>query len=135
MSDTREIVQKFIDHIEAHRFVEAFSMVNEDGKYTVTGKTAVSGTYEGRVDVFNRLLPALAGFTSGPDIRFSHVFIDGDEAMVRATGSAQGVTGPYDQPYYAWYFRVAGDGLAEAIEYLDTVQMETALFGKKLVDA
>jgi len=28
-----------------------------------------------------------------------------------------------------------GDGLAEIIEYLDTVQLEVALYGKKLVPA
>ncbi len=132
---TREIIQKFISHIETMQFAEAFSLLNDDGKYIVIGKTPVSGTYHGRKDLFERLLPALGSFTTPPKVKFADVAVDGNQGMLRASGAGVGPTGAYDQPYYVWAVRVEGEGFSEMIEFMDTVQLETALFGKVLADA
>lgn len=135
MADTRKIVQTFIDHIHASRFVEAFSMLNEDGKYTVIGTTPASGTYHGRADLFARLLPVLGTFKVPPTLKFGDVVVDGDKAALRASGAGVGPTGDYAQPYYVFFATVKGEGFAEIIEHLDTAMLETAAFGKKLVAA
>ena len=135
MADTRAVIQKFIDHVNAGQFAEAFSLLNEDGRYIVIGKTGASGVYNGRKELFEKLLPALATFKVPPALKFGDVIVEGNKGAFRASGKGVGPTGDYDQPYYMWYVRVEGDGFAEMIEHLDTVQIETAVFGKKLVDA
>jgi ketosteroid isomerase-like protein len=135
MAETRKVIETFIAHVEAGRFVEAFSMLNEDGTYTVIGATPASGTYRGRADLFTRLLPLLGTFPTPPTLKFGEIVADGDKGAFRASGAGVGPTGPYNQPYYIWYVRVQDGGFAEMIEFLDTVALETAGFGKKLVAA
>jgi len=132
---TRSLVEKFIERDVAGDFEACYRMLNADAEYTIIGESPVSGTYRGPDDVFNRLAPLLVNFTVRPQMKFSEVVIDGDRAFLRAssTGGA-GKYGPYAQPFYGFYLRVEGDGLAELIEFLDPVQLEVSLFGKKLVE-
>lgn len=129
-STTRGIIQKFMDHITACEFVEAFGLLNKDGKYIVIGKTPASGVYHGPEDIYARLLPVLAAFPTPPQLTFGDVVVEGDKGMIRAAGTGVGPTGNYDQPYYVWSVRVEGDGFAEMIEFLDTAELEAAAFGK-----
>lgn len=135
MSDTRAIAQKFIKHIEAGEFLDAFGLLAEDGKYTVIGTTKASGVYNGRQDLFDRLIPLLGAFVVPPKLEFEEPIIDGDRAVILAKGSGQGPTGAYDQPYYAFVTRVKDGGFSEVTEFMDTMMLETAVFGKQLVDA
>lgn len=132
---TRALANKFVDHVSAARFEEAYRLLNPDGKFILTGETKGSGVYVGLDDIFNRLAPVLSGFTERPKIVFSDVVVDGDKAFLRAVGEGAGTYGPYKQPYYGYFLRAEGEGLGEIIEFLDTVQLEIALFGNKLVPA
>ncbi|AMK24361.1 MULTISPECIES: nuclear transport factor 2 family protein [unclassified Sphingobium] len=132
---TRALVRQFVDHLEAQRFEQAYRLLNRDGRFVMIGDTPASGVYEGLEDIFARLAPKLAGFTQLPMIKVSDILIDGDRAFIRAVGAGAGAYGPYHQPYYGYFLRVEGEGLAEIVEYLDTVQLEIALYGKKLVPA
>jgi hypothetical protein len=137
MPDTRALIQTFGSRLERQEFVEAFSMLNEDGRYIIIGNTPISGAFNGRQDLLGRLIPLIAErFVVPPKLTVSHILVDGKQGFLRAAGSGKevGINGPYRQPYYGWYFRAAGDGFAELIEYFDTVQIETALFGRKLVE-
>ena len=135
MSNTRALVQAFIDHIANGRAVDAFNMINEDGTYILIGKTPLSGTFHGRKDVFERFLAPIATWPSSPSLTFGDLIVEGDKAALRASGTGIGPTGPYSQPHYMFYFKVANGGFAEVIEYLDTVEVEVAAYGKKLVPA
>jgi ketosteroid isomerase-like protein len=132
-SKTADLVAKFVEHLEAQRFEDAYRLLNADGRFILTGQTPASGTYEGLDDIFSRLAPKLAGFTRLPEIKVLDVLVDGDKAFVRAVGSGAGAYGPYEQPHYGYFLRREGSGLSEIIEYLDTVQLETALYGKTLM--
>lgn len=132
---TRELVRQFADHLESGRPEQAFRMLNADGRYILTGTTPASGVYEGVDDLFTRLAPHLSRFTGAPDIKVSDVLVDGDKAFLRASGRAAAAYGTYDQPYYGFFLHAKGDGFAEIVEFLDTVQIEVALFGRKLVSA
>lgn len=135
VGEVRNIVQRFVDYVESERFEEAYRLLKPHGRFILTGQTPASGVYEGLVDIFTRLAPKLAGFTERPKIKFSDVIIDGDKAFLRASGKGAGTYGPYEQPYYGYFLKVEGDGLVEIVEYLDTVQLEVALYGQKLVPA
>ena len=135
MTDTREVADKFIERIEGLNFLDAFGMLAADGRYTVIGKTKASRTYNGRQDLFDNLIPLLSTFVEPPLLKFDRPIVDGDRAVLTAKGAGKGPTGPYDQPYYAFVTRVRGDEFAEIIEFMDTAMLESAVFGKKLVDA
>ena len=45
MTDTRIVVQRFVDHFLAGRIVEGLSVLNQDGVYTIIGTTPASGVY------------------------------------------------------------------------------------------
>jgi ketosteroid isomerase-like protein len=55
--------------------------------------------------------------------------------VLLAAGDGIGAAGPYHQPYYAFSMRAENGEIAEIIEFLDTTMVDTALFGRKLVDA
>jgi ketosteroid isomerase-like protein len=133
--NTRSLVDLFIERDVAGDFEACYRMLNADGRYTIIGESPVSGTYHGPDDVFERLAPLLVNFTARPQMHFSDVMIDGDKAFLRAssTGGA-GKYGPYAQPYYGFFLRVEGDGFAELVEYLDPLQLEVSLFGKRLIE-
>jgi ketosteroid isomerase-like protein len=132
---TRALAKQFVDSVESADFEKAYRLLNHDGRFIMTGQTQVSGVYNGLDDIFARLAPKLAGFTERPEIKVSEIMVDGDKAFIRAVGVGAGQYGPYKQPYYGYFLRAEDDGLSEIIEYLDPVQLELAVFGKKLVPA
>lgn len=134
--NTRKVIQRFMDNIAALKFVEGFSVIAEDGTWTLIGKTKASKTYTGRKEIFEELLAMLAGFRAPPTVKFAAPIVEGDRAVMLGAGTGVGPTGtPYEQPYYAWVTRVRGDEIVEVIEFLDTAELDMAGFGRKLVDA
>jgi len=89
----------------------------------------------GREDVFDNLIPLLSTFKEPPLLKFEEPVVDGERAVLLASGSGMGPTGAYHQPYYGFATRVKGDEFSEIIEFADTVMLETAIFGRKLVSA
>ena len=132
--DTRRVATQFATAIEEKRFLDAFGMIAETGTYTIIGTTQASGTYRGRSEVLERLIPILSGFAAPPALKFSHVLVDGDRAVLLGKGEGLGPTGPYEQPYYAFSLRVVDQDIAEIVEFLDTTMLDTAVFGKTIVD-
>ena len=115
MTDTRIVVQRFVDHFLAGRIVEGLSLLNEDGVYTIIGTTPASGSSRGRQDLLDRLLPSLQTLVTPPVFTVSDIIVENDRAIVLASSSGEGPYGPYIQPHYAFVTRVAGDGFAEVI--------------------
>jgi ketosteroid isomerase-like protein len=134
MSEVRNLAQAFASAIEDQRFLDAFNFISERGTYTVIGTTKASGTYRGRADVLGRLVPILSGFVAPPAVKFAHIVVDQDRAVLIGAGQGVGPTGPYDQPNYAFSLRVMDGEIQEIEEFLDTAMLDTAVFGKKIVD-
>jgi ketosteroid isomerase-like protein len=135
MGDTRSVAKRFGERITALDFMSAFGMVADDGVYTVIGKTGASGVYHGAQDIYARLVPVLASFEAPPVLAFEEPIVDGDRAVLVGSGSGEGPTGPYDQPHYAFVMRVRGEELVEVTEFMDTGALESAVFGRKLIEA
>jgi len=127
---TRDVAEKFMKAIEAMDFATAFGMLAEDGKYNVIGTTEVSRTYNGRKDLFDNLVPALSTFKEPPVLKFDQPIIEGDRAVLLASGKGIGPFGPYDQPYYAFVAKVRGNEFIEMTEFMDTQMLNSAAFGK-----
>lgn len=135
MSQARATAKLFAERISKMEFPAAFSLVADDGVYTVIGTTKASGDYHGSKDLLGRLVPLLSDFVDPPALRFEEPIVEGDRAVLLASGAGTGPTGPYNQPHYAFVMRVRGDEIVEIIEFMDTGQLETGIFGRKLVDA
>jgi len=135
MMTPKLVAKRFVDLTECMDFLSAFNMLAEDGRYIVIGTTQISRTYNGRKDVMENLPLVFSGFTELPVLKFQEPIVDGNRAVLLAAGFGKGPTGPYDQPYYAFVTTVRGEEFSEIIEFMDTGMLETAVFGKKLVNA
>ena len=134
MPSTRETAQKYIDYLAALKFKDAFEMLAPDGKYTIIGKTPLSQIYS-RSDLLNVLAPGLAEFKQPPTLTFSDLIVDGNRAVALASGHGIAPTGlAYVQPHYAMVLRIENGQVTEVVEFMDTVEIETKILGRKLVD-
>jgi len=133
---TREVAQRYIDLLCAGRIEDAFGVLAEDATYKIIGQTPLSAPMKGRKTVIDALVPALATFKEKLKLTYQDLIVDGDRAVILASGKAVGPLGlPYVQPNYALVLRIKGDYIVECIEFMDTVEVETKLAGKKLVAA
>jgi uncharacterized protein len=134
MSDTKTIVRRFFDTLCSGDFERAFAGMTEDATWSVIGTTAVSGTLD-KTGMLTKQVPMLASFKEPPVVGVDEIIADGDRAVVLAHCKGVGPTGPYEQKRYAFILRVRDGLVAEVVEYLDTVAVETAICGNKLVTA
>ena len=133
MPGTREIAQRYIDFIAELKFSEAFGMLAPDAKYRIIGKTPFSKTYS-KADLLNVLVPGLAQFKQPPTLTFQELIVEGIRAVALASGHGIGPTGlPYDQPHYAMVLRIEDGFVTEVVEFLDTVEIETQIIGRRFV--
>lgn len=99
-----------------------------DFRWTLTGTTAWSRTYEGKEAVMNELMKPLFANFATPYTNTALRFIAEDEwVVVECQGQ---VTTKRGQPYnnrYCWVCRVEEGQLKEVIEYMDTQLVATAL--------
>ena len=135
MAGTREIVQKYMDNMVAGAFGDAFAMFAPNATYRVTGNSAISGEMQGIDNINAGLGDIVVKYFKGlPKFTVHDIIVDGDRAAVTLTGTCEGVTGMYDQTY-VFVFKVENSQITELVEYIDMLVVETALLGRKLVDA
>lgn len=102
----------------------------DDFRWTVTGNTKWSRTYEGKQTVLKELLTPLRAMIADR-IRTvpQRVFADGDHVIVEARGNNTTKTGkPYNNTY-CFIIRLAEGKIREITEYLDT-ELVTAVLGE-----
>lgn len=131
-TETRAVAQTFFDGLSSGDAERAFSAIDSDIEYTLTGTTELSGTYHGLKDVQEKLLGPLSTMLESDLKLTAHEFIvDGDRVAVRATGEAQGKYGPYNNSY-CFLLRISNGKITHLQEFLDTALVETSLSGKKV---
>src|SRR5688572_28174171 len=136
MSSTREVATRYMNLLCEQKFAEAFDMLTPTAAYRIIGTTPVSAPMKGRDQVKSVLVPALASCQKPPKLELQELIVEGSRAVAFAAGKGVGTTGlVYDQPFYAMVMTVEGDQLTSVVEYADTVMVEVALLGKKLVPA
>jgi len=136
MDQTRSIARKYADLLCSGAFADAFDLLAPNVKYRIIGTTPLSTDLHGRDTVKGALVPALASFKQPPQLTLKEIIVDGNRAVILASGHGIGPTGlPYAQPHYAMVLRIDDGFIADVEEYADTVAVEVALVGKKLVPA
>jgi len=128
-AENKEIVKQVFSELakgNAQLFVERMA---EDFRWTVTGTTKWSKTYQGKQAVIAELLGVLQTRLAPPIIIVGERFLaDEDYVVVEARGKNTTRDGmPYNNAY-CFVFRLAHGKLQHLTEYMDT-QLVTAVFG------
>lgn len=109
----------------ANLFVES---MDNGFRWTVTGHTKWSKTYEGKQTVLKELMGALQTALAGPIRVTANRFVaEGDLVVVEAKGSNTTKAGKAYNNSYCFVFRVAGGKLQEVTEYMNTQLVVEAL--------
>lgn len=135
MSDPRKTVRRFFEQMEANP-ESALEMLAPDAVWTTTGTTPLSGTYRGAAALAEGLLAPFAQLAEGYKLVVDEVFGEGERVAALAHGEGgETQTGIPYRNHYAFFLRVRGDRITEVVEYMDTVMVETALYGRELTPA
>jgi len=106
-------------------FVDAMA---DDFRWTITGTTPWSKTYDGKQTVLNDLMqPLFSQFADRYTNTAQRFIAEDDYVVVECRGRVTTKAGkPYNNAY--WYVcRMAGGKMRELTEYLDTALVATAL--------
>ncbi|MEQ8660413.1 MAG: nuclear transport factor 2 family protein [Gammaproteobacteria bacterium] len=135
MSETQKIVQQWFDHIAAGNAEAAFALFAEDIVYDLKGTTPVSGVYRGLDQLVNDFfVPWRKQIDGDLVVHVDELIGTGERGVALRPGEARTVL---DLPYnndYAFVFTVKNGKITEVAEFLDTALVETAAYGRRLVE-
>jgi ketosteroid isomerase-like protein len=130
----KAIVKEWFDKLAVGDAEAAFALFAPDCTYVLQGTTPVSGTYKGMNAILNDFFAPWRTRIDGPLTLALHELIaEGGRVVALARGSAKTVTGARYDNEYAFVFTVRDGRIVEVNEFLDTVLVETAAYGRKLV--
>lgn len=126
--ENKQLVQQIFEELSKGNSELLVASMAEDFRWTVTGSTKWSRTYEGKQSVLVELFGPLRARIDGRLRTTAHRLIaEGDFVAVEARGSNTTKSGvPYNNNY-CFVFRLRDNQLKEVTEYLDTELVTTAL--------
>jgi ketosteroid isomerase-like protein len=129
-SENKQLMQHIFAELskgDSKPFVDSMA---EDFRWTVTGTTKWSKTYEGKQAVLTELFGTLRSKIAGKPRTTAHRFIaEADHVVVEARGNNTTKSGiPYNNTY-CFVFRIAEGQLKELTEYMDT-ELVTAVLDR-----
>lgn len=135
MSDNQKIVQQWFDHIAAGDAAAAFALFADDIVYELKGSTPVSGIYRGIEQIVNDFFtPWRRQIEGALVVTIDEMIAAGERVVALGRGAATTVYGlPYNNEY-AFVFTLRDGRISHVAEYLDTALVETAAYGKRLVE-
>lgn len=136
METPESVVPEYFKLMGAGDARGAFALMATPFSYRVMGTTPISHDAHSMRELAQNILQPFTSRLVDGQFEFipDEYLPSGDRVVVLARSKATGVTGlPYENEY-AIIFRVADGRITEIREYLDTALIETAVFGKKLVD-
>ena len=124
--------KQIVQHIHAELaqgngrpFIESLA---QDFCWIMKGRTAWSGTYEGRQVVQERLLAPLYAQFEGRYRNTAESFIaEDDQVVVQCRGEVSTKSGQRYDNEYCFIYRLAGGKLVSLTEYLDTALVDAVL--------
>jgi ketosteroid isomerase-like protein len=125
----RNIVQAFYDAGNRGDMETCFGLIADDIVWTNIGTTSLSGRYEGKAELQEKLLgPLFGALKAGIAMEVHRLVAEGDYVVAQTSGSAETLDGrPYNNSY-CWIIRLRAGQFAEVTEYLDT-ELVTRVFG------
>lgn len=119
--ENRKIVQAFYDAGNRGDLDTCFDLIADDIVWTNIGTTSLSGRFEGKQELQERLLgPLFGSLKAGINMRIHNLIAEGDYVVGQTSGTAETLDGrPYNNTY-CWIIRLRDGQFAEVNEYLDT---------------
>jgi hypothetical protein len=132
----RQVVVNFFGNVSAGDFDAATALMSDQMAWTLTGTTPLSGTYKPLSSVQEDFLGPFAEYVEDGHIEMNllETIADGDRVVALLKGKAKGKYGDYNNTY-CHVFRVSDGKIQDVTEFCDTVLIETALCGNKVVPA
>ena len=131
---TRDIAAAFFDKLCSGDFAGGFASLSDTATWKIIGSTPISRTFT-KSGMLNDLVPMLSTFKVAAQMGVDEIISENDRAVVLAHVEGVGPYGPYLQNTYCFVLKIRDNQICEIVEYLDTVEVEKAIFGKTLVDA
>jgi len=133
-AENKQLMHKIFEELSKVNSAPFVANMADDFRWTVTGTTKWSRTYEGKHSVLVELFGPLRARINGRIRTKAHRLIaEGDYVVVEARGSNMTKSG---QPYnnnYCFVFRLSDNRLKEVTEYFDT-ELVTAVLGQSECD-
>lgn len=129
----RAVIEEYWKKLGAGDMAGSMALLSPDVVYVVTGKTPVSGRFQGLAEVTEKLMKPVFSRIRNLALVPDEFIGEGDRVAVLAHGKAEAVAGGSYENQYVFVYGVRDGRIAEIAEYLDTVEVETRMFGKKLV--
>jgi len=128
-SENKQLMQQIFAELSKGNSKPLVDSMADDFRWTVTGTTKWSKTYEGKQAVLTELFGTLRSRIGDKIRTTAHRFIaEADYVVVEARGNNTAKSGiPYNNTY-CFVFRIAEGELKELTEYMDT-ELVTAVFG------
>jgi len=130
----KQVVRDFFNALSNGDSARFRAVVHKDAAWTIIGDTPVSKTYRGidAIEGFLGTVFKLIDTSAGVRVDIVELIAEGEKVVARVQGTIKGLYGPYNNTY-CHVFTVRGGQVLEDIEYLDTLLIERALYGRKLV--
>ena len=126
-ADNKELIRNFG---QAGGLEAVFASCADDVRWTVTGTTKYSGTFEGKQELMEKLFgPIFAEMATFGTLSIDNVIAEDDYVVAQAHASGRMTKSgkPYDNTY-CMVFRFVDDKIQEITEYNDT-ELITEAFG------
>ena len=133
IAENKQVVRNFWSAFNRGEVEEAMTLTSEDVVFTMTGTTPVSDSYRGKDAVRGHFSRFSGLVEAGAEMIVEELIAEGDVVVCLSRGTMWGAnTGARYDNSYVFVFRIKEDRIAQITEYLDTVLVETALFGRSL---
>lgn len=148
--ENKAVVQRWLDMVQGNQdeVWDSYKTMNDDMRWTLIGKTLISGTHVGLDAINNDFFSKCwtgdgrGGGVQGLDQEYGvrldiqqMVALEDGRVMVICMSDGKGRNGVPYRNEYCWIISVRNGKMAELIEYCDTAMIEEAMFDKKLVPA
>lgn len=102
-----------------------FDLLASDAKWTIAGKSAVSGTYHSRRDLMDQVVVPFNSRLSTPLVpTVRAIYADGDTVIVLWDGAAMARDGKSYENTYSWYLKMRDGKIVNAIAVYDSVAFD-----------
>lgn len=128
VAENKQLLKHIFEELSKGNSEPLVASMADDFRWTVTGTTKWSKTYEGKKAVLTELFGALGTRIEGRMKTTASRFIaDGEFVVVEAKGNNKTKSGvPYNNSY-CFVFRVMNGRLKELTEYMDTELVRNVL--------
>jgi ketosteroid isomerase-like protein len=127
-SKNKEIVRNFYEAGNRGDMDACFELISEDIKWTNIGTTFLSGRFNGKEELLEKLFGPLFGqLKAGISMHINQLIAEGEYVVAHTSGTAETLEGRSYNNTYCWIIRLRNGKFVEVTEFADTELITSAL--------